>query len=138
MPHKQSTPGKVDKSTRRWVVAEHEAAHAVVARALGHRVDHCWINDEHGETKASLPWSRDPERALFEMAVIALAGPDASSRGRWFLPAGCAADKRIAAQFLNEIGARPADARSRAHRLVGSQWGHIQRTAFHLYRNGSL
>lgn len=76
----------VDTSSRRWVVAEHEAAHAEVARALGHRVDYCWITDGHGETYATPPRSRDPHQALFERAVIALAGPDASSRGRCSSP----------------------------------------------------
>lgn len=133
-----SPAAKVDKSTRRWVVAEHEAAHVVIARALGWHVRYARITGDSGDMDDAPPAGRDPLRVRVESAVISLAGTSASARGRLWLPYGCGHDQADARTSLRATGTTYADAKHRAARLVSSHWGQIQRTALHLYLNGRL
>lgn len=133
-----SPAGKVDRGSRRWIVAEHEAAHVVIARVLGWHVRYARITGDSGDMDDAPPAGRDPIRIRVESAVISLAGTSASARGRLWLPSGCGHDQTDARKSLRRTGTTYADARCRAARLVTTHWGQIQRTALHLYRNGSL
>jgi len=65
-----------------------------------------------------------------------LAGPVASLRIAWFMPAGCDWDDRQARKVLRRAHGGYSDTKSRARSLVGRHWGAIKRDARTLYRDG--
>ncbi len=135
----------IDKSSRRWTVAVHEAAHVVVARRLGWRVLHATITGpagrEGGQMTDAPPagWGRrDRVRVAEDSAVISLAGTAASARQRWWLPSGCQHDQRDARRMLRETDLSYSDAYRTARQHINQRWGEIERVARHLYRHGEL
>lgn len=133
-----SATGKVDRGSRRWVVAEHEAAHVVIARALGWHVRYARITGDSGDMDDAPPAGRDPIQIRVESAVISLAGTCASARGRLWLPYGCGHDQADARASLRHTDITYADAKHRAARLVRSNWSGIQRVGTQLYLTGRL
>lgn len=130
--------GRIDKGSRRWTVAVHEAAHVVAACDLGWRVLYARIGDDSGEMDDRPPRGLDRAQVANESAVISLAGIAASGRGHWLLPAGCQHDLHDARRSLRHATVSYADARRHAKKIIGSRWGEIERVARHLYRNGAL
>jgi hypothetical protein len=135
----------IDKGSRRWTVAVHEAAHVVVARRLGWRVLHAAITGpvgrEGGEMADAPPagWGRrDRVRVAEDSAVISLAGTAASARQRWLLPSGCQHDQCDARRLLRETDLSYGEAYRAARHHIGKHWGEIERVACHLYRHGAL
>lgn len=130
----------IDRSSRRWTVAVHEAAHAVVGTRLGWKVAYCVIHagSESGETFDVPPRGLDPRRRSIEDAVIGLAGTCASARQRLVMPYGCQHDQNHARRVLAGTGIGFGEAKGQARLLVARHWIEINRVARRLYRRGSL
>ncbi|MFC5992918.1 hypothetical protein ACFQE5_01685 [Pseudonocardia hispaniensis] len=130
----------IDKSSRRWTVAMHEAAHVVAARQLGWTVRYARIirDGDEGVMDDAPPHGRDKREVAVESAVISLAGICASARQHWFLPYGCGHDQRDARKALRGTGMSLGDAKYEARRLVNKHWREIERVARQLYRDGEL
>jgi hypothetical protein len=129
----------IDTGSRRWTVAVHEAAHVVVARRLGWRVRSAQVfADGSGYTDDVAPAGGEATTVAVQNAVIALAGPCASARQRWFLPAGCGHDERDARRALRGTGVSYNQARTQARRLVDRHWRDIDKVARRLYHDGHL
>lgn len=129
---------RIDRGSRRWTVAVHEAAHVVAARRLGWQVVYARITDDCGDMDDAAPPGLDRVRAAVESAVISLAGTCASARMRWFLPDGCQHDQRDARTVLRGTEVSYREALARARVLVAEAWGDIQCVARRLYRDGEL
>lgn len=141
---------RIDRSSRRWLVAMHEAAHAIASRELGWSVSKMVINASggggymvpHAPRGSRLFGGHTDDEArhlAIDSAVISLAGPAMNARMSWlFLPAGCQFDKADARQCLRRTGVTYAQAWARADSLVGRRRAPITRLAERLYRAGHL
>lgn len=127
----------VDTSSGRYKVCLHEAAHAVVAESLGWRVTQIVIDDD-GDAGVVNARYRGSDRIEHDVqyATWLLAGPVASLRVAWFMPAGCDWDDRHARKALRRTGTSYGQVKSQAKTLVGRHWGPIQREARALYLAG--
>lgn len=133
----------VDEGSRRWVVAVHEAAHVVIAEALGWLVLGCTITDEDGEMNDEAPDGLDRPAELAQSATIALAGISANERQLGGVPHGCEHDEHDAAEALDELAGLGfdlpyADVQAEADALVDELIEDIITTAVELYEHGEL
>lgn len=136
-----TTEPAIDKRSRRWTVAVHESAHAVVAEELGWSVRSVRIikDGDEGIMSDAPPWLRDRTRRATENAVIALAGVCASLRETdGAEPYGLEHDRADAVRALRGVEVSYPEAEMRARELVNGHWGRIQRTAERLYRLGRI
>lgn len=132
-----SSDPPVGTSSGRYKTCLHEAAHAVVAESLGWQVTAIRVFDDGGgEVSARCPRSAGEIGHALQYATWLLAGPVASLRVAWFLPAGCDWDDHQARKALRRARGSCGDTKAHARRLVGRHWGRIQREARTLYRTG--
>ncbi|GAA0905764.1 hypothetical protein [Pseudonocardia zijingensis] len=132
-----SSGSPVDTSSGRYKVCLHEAAHAVVAEVLGWRVTQIVIDDgaDAGVVNARYRGSDQIEHDV-QYATWLLAGPNASLRVAWFMPAGCDWDDKQARKALRRVRGDYGATKAAARSLVGRNWRHIQREARTLYLTG--
>lgn len=134
-------PYRARMSKRRRYLAIHEAAHAVVAEALGLRVRHVSIDPECMTYLTLVPATR---RWYTRNAIVACAGFIAESRVTPDLIVAAGQDgenaQRSMALFYGEaeVEGRFQWAVKRAERLVHGHWLAIERVAARLLRSGTL
>jgi hypothetical protein len=131
-----NTAPAVDTSSTRYKTCLHEAAHAVIAEHLGWRVTNIRIDADGGGVVHARYRGSDEAKHAVQYATWLLAGPAASLRVAWFMPAGCDWDDHHARKALRRARTSYSDTKSHARSLVGRHWGRIQREARTLYTTG--
>lgn len=139
----------VDTGTQRWLIAMHEAAHAVAADEGGLIITKAVLYPRNGGGIVSVKWPRprtgwgkrstaEYERIAAAHAVFLLAGPAATALMRWWVPSACSGDVAAARDQLSDTATTLAQARRDADRLVRRRWRRIEDAAIELYHHGRL
>ena len=135
-----TTASRIDTRSARYRACLHLSAHAVVADAFGWRVREVVVYDDAtGHTHARPPAGLDGEVEVLQRVAFLLAGPAASQRVGWVLPAGCRWDEKSARRVLREAGSTGVTYRqgkTLARVLVDRRWAEIQRHARDLCQSG--
>lgn len=152
--------GAPDVKSRRWLVAIHEAGHAVAARSLDWRVRDVAIIGEGGLTRDAPPWLRSDPRSDRENMLIHLCGPvtdevllhtvipvngdygDPETAEKTLAAAkvdyGCGTDMARARAIAARLELSWPAALGEARQLVKTRWAEIERVAVVLHERTKI
>ena len=130
--HGRAAAGHAHRGRSRRAIAEHEARHAVAARAVGGRVASATLKPGRG---GGLVRARDIPNAHAHLVFLYAAGVGNRT--------GCDHDAAAAREVLREFpraerAAQRRSAQAEAHRIVRDHAGQIRRAADELERTGRL
>lgn len=124
---------RVDETSQRWVTAVHEAGHAVVTGALGHRVKFAGVStDETGLTSLDIADRRANDPAY---AVVCVSG-ERATRLLLGVGGGSGTDYRDARTALARTGRSIEWAEQHADQIIHERRRDLIQLARRLYRDG--